>query len=122
MARSPLTLIVIGTLVNLNLSGSSGTTYTPGTLAGSFDQSVATLQVSGLNRSAETHLFVFATFDVPQSAALFNPAGPDQVARVRVQAEPGKPSTMAFLRRDGSEIDPRKIPTRLLAHLHYPNR
>lgn len=114
--------IPVGTQVNMNLSGSSGVTYTPGTLAGSLDLSTATLLVSGLNRSTETHLFVFATFDVPQSAALLNPAGPNHVAQVRVQAAPGKPSTMAFLRRDGSEIDPKKIPWRLLAHLEHPNR
>src|SRR5204863_4365125 len=66
--------IPIGTAVNLNLSGSSGVTYTPGTLAGSLGLTTATLLVSGLNRSTETHLFVFATFDVPLSAALFNPA------------------------------------------------
>jgi hypothetical protein len=114
--------VPIGTQVNLNLSGSSGVTYTPGTLAGSIDLSTATLLVSGLNRSAETHLFVFVTFDVPQSAALLNPAGPNQVAKVQVQAAPGQPSTMAFLRRDGSEIDPTKIPKRFLAYFDAPNR
>jgi len=116
------TNIPVGTAVNLNLSGSSGTTYVPGTLAGSFDLSTATLQVSGLDRSAESHLFVFATFDVPQSAALFNPEGPDHVDKVLVQAEPGQPSTMAFLREDGSRIEPEKVPTQLLAYLSYPNR
>jgi hypothetical protein len=116
--------IPVGTQVLLNLSGSTGVTYTPGTLAGSFDQSTATLQVTGLNRSAETHLFVYATFDVPQGqqAAILNPAGPDQVAKVQVRAAPGRPSTMAFLRRDGSEIDPRKIPPKLLAYLNQPDR
>jgi hypothetical protein len=124
----PLSVVVqgrnipVGTQVNLNLSGSTGTTYTPGTLAGSLDLSTATLLVSGISRTAETHLFVFVTFDVPQSAALLNPPGPYHVAQVRVQAAPGKPSTMAFLRRDGSEIDPKKIPWRLLAHLEHPNR
>jgi hypothetical protein len=118
------TKIPIGTQVNLNLSGSTGMSYTPGTLAGSFDQSTATLQVTGLNRTAETHLFVFATFDVPagQQAALLNPAGPNQVAKVQIRAAPGRPSTMAFLRRDGSEIDPKKIPPKLLAYLNQPNR
>jgi hypothetical protein len=116
------TNIPVGTAVNLNLSGSSGTTYVPGTLAGSFDLSTATLQVSGLDRLAETHLFVFATFDVPQSAALFNPEGPDHVDKVLVQAEPGQPSTMAFLRKDGSRIEPEKVPTQLLAYFSYPNR
>jgi hypothetical protein len=116
--------IPVGTQVNLNLSGSTGVTYTSGTLAGSFDQSTATLQITGLNRSTETHLFVYATFDVPlnQQAALLNPAGPNQVAKVQVRAAPGKPSTVAFLRRDGSEIDPRKIPPKLLAYLNQRNQ
>jgi len=114
--------IPVGTQVNLNLSGSPGVTYTPGTLAGSLDISTATVLVSGLNRSGETHLFLFATFDVPQTVALFNPAGPDHVERVRLQAAPGQPSTMAFLRKDGSEIDLKKIPTRLLSYFGYANR
>ena len=60
--------IPVGTQVNLPLTGSSGVTYTPTTLTGSFDLSSATLPVSGLDRNAETHLFVSAIFDVPQSA------------------------------------------------------
>jgi hypothetical protein len=111
--------IPLGTQVNLNLSGSTSTTYTPGTLAGSFELSSATLQVNGLDRNAETHLFVFVTFDVPQNIAALNPAGPDQVAKLRIQASPGKPSTLAFLRRDGSVIDLKKIPTALLRHFGY---
>lgn len=111
--------IPVGTEVNLNPSGSSGATYSPGTLTGSFELSSATLQVSGLDRNSETHLFVFATFEVPQTAARLNPSGPDQVARVRIQAAPGQPSTMAFLRRDGSVIDPKKIPAALLKSLSY---
>src|SRR5439155_13046127 len=100
----------------------SGVTYAFGTLAGAFDLSTASLSVSGLDRSAETHLFVFATFDVPQSAALLNPAGPDQIAKVRIQTGPGKPSTMAFLRRDGSEIDLKRVPAALLQYFDYPKR
>jgi hypothetical protein len=121
----PISLVVqgrnipVGTQVSLNPSGSAGATYAPGTLIGSLELSSATLQVSGLDRNAETHLFVFATFDVPQSAAVLNPNGPDQVARIRIQAAPGKPSTIAFLRRDGSVIDPKKIPSALLQHLGY---
>jgi hypothetical protein len=118
------TRIPVGTQVFLNLSGSTGVTYTQGTLAGSFDQSTATLQITGLNRTAETHLFVFATFDVPQDpqTALLNPAGPNHVARVQVRAAPGRPSTLAFLRRDGSEIDPKKLPPKLLAYLNRSHR
>jgi hypothetical protein len=111
--------IPVGTQVNMNPSGSSGVAYTPGTLTGSLDLSTATLQVSGLNRNAETHLFVFVTFDVPQSAALLNPPGPNHLAHVRIQAAPGKASSMEFLRRDGSVIDPKKIPAALLNHLGH---
>lgn len=121
----PIALVVqgrnipIGTAVSLNLSGSSGVTYTPGVLDGSVDQSLATLQVSGLDRTAETHLFVFSTFDVPLAAAASNPAGPDQVAKVRIEASPGKPSSLTFLRRDGSEIDLKKVPAALLQYFGY---
>jgi hypothetical protein len=111
--------IPLGTQVNLNLSGSTGATYTPDSLTGTFELSSATLQVSGLDRGAETHLFVFATFDVPEGASSLNPEGPDQVAKLRVQTAPGQPSTMAFLRRDGSTIDPRKLPTALLDYFSY---
>jgi hypothetical protein len=111
--------IPVGTQVRLNVTGSSGATYTQGSLAGSLALSTATLSVSGLDRTAESHLFVFATFDVPQSAALLNPSGPDHVAKVRVETAPGQPSTMAFLRRDGSVIDPKKISAALLQHLGY---
>jgi hypothetical protein len=121
----PLSVVVqgrnipVGTQVKMNISGSTGATFTAGTLAGSLAQSLATLTVSGLDRNAETHLFVFATFDVPQTAALLNPSGPDQIAKVRIEAAPGQPSTMAFLRRDGSAIDPKKIPAALLQHFGY---
>jgi len=114
--------IPLGTEVNLNVTGSSGTTYTPETLAGAFELSTATLQVSGLDRSAETHLFVFATFDVPEGAGPFNPDGPDQVAQLRIQTTPGRPSTMAFLRRDGSEIDSRKVPPALIQYFNATGR
>ena len=114
--------IPIGTQVNLNLSGSSSATYTPGTLDGSFDQSLATLQIAGLNRDAESHLFVFATFDVPASTGADNPDGPDQVAKVRIEAAPGKESSLAFLRRDGSVIDPTRVPPALRRHFGYRPR
>ena len=114
--------IPIGTQVNLNVTGSSGTTHTPGALAGSFELSTATVLVAGLDRSAESHLFVYATFDVPQGAAPVNPPGPDHVAQLRLQAEPGKPSTMAFLRRDGSEITPQRLSASLLQYLGYSLR
>lgn len=112
--------IPVGTAVNLNLSGSTGVTYTPGSLAGSLELSTATLLVNGLNRTAETHLFVYATFDVPEGAAALNLEGPDQVARIRVEGAPGKPSTTKYLRKDGSEIDPKEIPAGLVAYLSSP--
>jgi hypothetical protein len=114
--------IPIGTAVNLNLSGSSGVTYTPGSLDGSFEQSLTTLQVTGLNRSTESHIFVFATFDVPQSASADNADGPDQVAKVRIEASPGSPSSMSFLRRDGSVIDPAKVPILVRQYFGYHGR
>ena len=93
----------------MNVSGSSGATVAPGVLAGSLEQSIATLVVSGLNRDAESHLFVFATFDVPQFLPALNPQGPDQVARIRVETGPGRPSRYAFLRKDGTEINPARL-------------
>jgi hypothetical protein len=122
----PLSVVVqgrnipVGTQVSMNITPAGS--YTPGTLIGSVDLSSATLQVSGLDRNAETHMFVFSTFNVPQSAALLNPNGPNHVAKVRIQAAPGQPSTMAFLRQDGSVIDPKKLPASLLQHLGYQQR
>jgi hypothetical protein len=112
------TNIPVGTQVLLNTSGASGVSFSGGTLAGTLAQSTATLQVAGLTRTPNvpTTLFVFATFDVPPAAPAPNPPGPNQVARVRLQAAPGHATTMSFLRRDGTEIDRAQVPQSLLAY------
>ncbi|MBI1763820.1 MAG: hypothetical protein HYR56_20540 [Acidobacteria bacterium] len=104
--------IAVGTQVRMNISGVGS--YTPGTLSGTLPSSTATLTIAGLNRNAATYLFVYATFGVPASTASYNPPGPDQVAQVRLEAAPGAPSKFVFLRHDGSEIDPRRVPSSLL--------
>ena len=102
--------IAPGTRVTLNISGSSSATFTGGLLSGTTDSSTATLAVSGLDRTAVTQLFVYATFDVPSSAASLNPLGEDHVARVRVETAPGQPAQYAFYRANGSEIEAKRLP------------
>jgi len=102
--------IAPGTRVTLNISGSSSATFTGGLLSGTTDSSTATLAVSGLDRAAVTQLFVYATFDVPSSAASSNPLGDDHVARVRVETAPGQPAQYAFYRANGSEIEAKRLP------------
>jgi hypothetical protein len=102
--------IPIGTLVKLNISGSPAATSAAAPLTGTLASSTATLSVAGLDRTAETHFFVFATFDVPPVLAGLNPVGPNQIAQIRIHATPGAVSRFAFLRRDGSEVDIAKVP------------
>jgi hypothetical protein len=108
--------IPLGTQVNMNVSGSSSATVTSATLSGTLDSSTATLTVSGLSRTAVSTLYVFATFTAPTGSAIeaANPKGPDQVAKVRVEAAPGAKPRFVFLRSDGTVIDKSKVPRVLL--------
>jgi hypothetical protein len=119
----PLSVIVhghnipVGTQVNMNVTGSA-VTVDPVTLSGTLDSSAATLGVSGLNRTAVSTLYVFATFTPPSGGSLqsANPKGRDQVAKVRVEAAPGTKSRFVFLRSDGTVIDKSKVPRALLEY------
>lgn len=107
--------IPVGTQVKVTFSSSPQATSTTGTLSGTLASSTATLTISGLDRSgAVTYLFVSATFNLPQTAQNYNLKGRDQIAKVRVDAAPGAKPKFVFLRGDGSEIDPKALPTALL--------
>ena len=116
----PINLVVqasnipVGTQVMMNISGSSGTTYTPGTLTGTLASSTATLSISGLDRNAASFMFVFATFDPPSSASNVNPSGPNHVAKIRIESAMATKPKFIFLRADGSEIDLANVPQSLL--------
>jgi hypothetical protein len=108
--------IPVGTAVTLTATPGGGVAAVPGTLAGSLESSTATLTFSGAPRTALTYLFVCATFDapdVPQPDQLPT----DKVARIRLEATPGRAERIVFLRNDGSEIDPSRIPTDVQSRL-----
>lgn len=102
--------IPIGTQVSLNISGPSSGTFTPGTLSGTQPSSSATIAVSGLSRTGATYIIAFADFTLPASMSKLNRKGPDQIAKVRIIAKPGTDSQLLFLRRNGTEIDPARVP------------
>lgn len=102
--------IPVGTQVNLNISGLSSGTFSPGTLSGTEAASSTTIAVSGLSRTGATYLIAFADFTLPASAMNFNRKGPDQIAKVRVVAKPGTDSRLVFLRKNGTEIELTKVP------------
>lgn len=109
--------IPVGTQINVGfVSGSGQATAAPGTLSGSFASSSATATISNLNRTGVTYLLATAVFDVPQSAASFNPAGTNHVERVRLEAAPNKQTQFIFLRRNGSRIDSAKLSPAFLQH------
>jgi hypothetical protein len=107
--------IPLGTQVAVGfVNGSSQASSTPGTLSGTFESSTATATISGLNRTAVTYLVATAIFDPPLSAAKFNPTGPDQVAKIRVEAVMGAKPKVAFLRSNGTEVELAKVPQTFL--------
>lgn len=102
--------IPLGTQVEVRaINGSGGGTFTPGTLAGAFENSTGTATASGLSRTGVTYLIATAVFDPPESAAVFNPKGPDQVAKVRVEAVPGARPKFVFLRGNGTVVNESKL-------------
>src|SRR5262249_49239419 len=101
--------IPVGSQVTLSINGSQGTA-TAGTLVGTDLSSTATLNITGLDRSKGIFLFASVTFELPTTASAANPSGPDPVARLRVDAIPGEPSRVAYLRGDGTEIVPDRVP------------
>jgi hypothetical protein len=102
--------IPVGTQVNLNISGPSPGTFTPGTLSGTQASSTTTIAVSGLSRTGATYMIAFADFTLPASMSKVNHKGPDQIAKVRIIAKPGTDSKLVFLRKNGTEIDLAKVP------------
>lgn len=107
--------IPLGTQIDVKaLNGSGSEVFTPGTLTGTFESSTATATASNLNRASVTFLIATATFNPPQGAAVFNPKGPDQVAKVRVEAAPGAKPKYIFLRGDGTMIEVAKVPKAFL--------
>lgn len=106
--------IPLGTAVSLAVGGSAATAATA-TLSGTFDSSTATLNVSGLNRTSVSTLFVYASFSPPGGAQAFNPPGRNHVARVRAEAAPGRQTKFTFLRADGARVDAAKLSPRFLS-------
>lgn len=107
--------IPVGTKVNIGfVNGSPQATSTPGTLSGTLASSSATLTIAGLNRTAVTYLLASATFNPPANLAAYNPKGPDQVAKVRVEAAPGVRPKFVFLRGNGTVIELARIPNEFL--------
>ncbi len=108
--------IPVGSQVKVAFSGSLDATATTGTLSGTLASSTATVNVAKLDRNigTVTYLFVSSTFDLPQVAQNFNPPGRDQVAQVRLESPLGGQSKYVFLRRDGTEIDSKKLSAQLL--------
>jgi hypothetical protein len=107
--------IPVGTPVILQISRSPNATAAPVSLAGTDQVSTATLSVSGLDRTQVVFMFASVTFTVVGLAPEANPVGPDQVAGLRVGAAMGQPSTMSFLRKDGSEIPLDRVPPQVRA-------
>jgi hypothetical protein len=109
--------IPVGTEVTLGFFSANQGTVVTGTLAGAFVSSAATLHLTGLNRTAGvvTSFYVTAVFAVPPAPGGAGAPGPDAVANVRLTATLGEPTRYAFLRADGSEIDPARVPAELRA-------
>lgn len=102
--------IPVGTTVNLNISGPSSGSVTPGTLSGTTASSSASIAVSGLSRTGATFIIAIADFSLPASLAQANRTGPNQIAKVRVIAKPYADSKLVFMRSDGTEIDLPSVP------------
>ena len=109
--------IPVGTAVTLGFLSANQGTVVNAALAGSFVSSTATLHLTGLNRTAGvvTSFYVTAVFAVPPAPGGGGAPGPDAVANVRLTATLGEPTRYAFLRADGSEIDPARVPADLRA-------
>jgi hypothetical protein len=108
--------IPVGTPITASFGAGSGT-VTPGVLEGaSSAATTGTVQISGMARNGTvTFIYVTAIFTVPGGGGAANPYGADHVANVRLRAEPGRPTTYAFLLADGSEIDRSRLPQAFLS-------
>jgi hypothetical protein len=121
--QDPIPLVVnaanipVGTQLTVTATGSA-ITFTGGVLAGTLASSSATLQISGLIRSSQSHLFVHAVFDAPGGggAGSANPDGPDHVTSVRLESELGGASSFQFLRANGSVVPSARLHPEFLAY------
>jgi hypothetical protein len=96
--------------VTINFNNSPSTTFPPVNLSGTKASSTATLSVSGLNRTAVVYLFVSTTFNASLITKNIHPYGPDSISKIEVAAALGRKSHYRFLRSDGSEVSPSKLP------------
>ena len=102
--------IPVGTQVEVRpVRNSSSAGFSPGTLAGTFQNSTATATIIGLDRTAVTYLLATAVFDPPLTAQAFNPNGLNHVARIRIESAIGSQPKILFLRGDGTAIDQTKL-------------
>ena len=105
--------VPVGSPVTISFNNSPNATFTPATLQGTTASSSATLNVSSLNRSGVSYLFVMATFDASLIAKNINPTDPNAVSKIEVATSVGRPSSYRFLRRDGSEVPEDQLPSEL---------
>jgi hypothetical protein len=104
------TNVPVGSPVTINFSNSGGATYPPVNLAGSTASSTATVYVSNLNRNGVSYLFVSTTFSASLVSKNLNPSGPTAVHTIELATALGRPTRYRFLKRDGLEISPSKLP------------
>jgi len=104
------TNVPVGSPVTINFSNSGGATYPPVNLAGTTASSGATVYVSNLNRNGVSYLFVSTTFSASLVSKNLNPFGPTAVNTIELATALGRPTRYRFLKRDGSEISPSKLP------------
>ena len=116
----PLSVVVrgtnvpVGSTVRIAFSGSGGAASTTAALAGTQSSSTATVNVSGVNRSIVTYLFVSTTFDATLVSTI-RQSGPDAVAKIELASILGQKTTYRFLRKDGSEVKAKNLTPELKA-------
>jgi hypothetical protein len=95
-----------GSVVRVSITGSTGATSTSAPLTGTFALSSATVQVSGLDRSAISYLYVSTSFDPAQQAGSLGLAWPPEAASIEVIGDLSGSSTYRMLGKDGRELGP----------------
>jgi hypothetical protein len=107
--------VPVGTSVSLGfLTGAQGTAD-PCLLAGTYESSTCTINLTPANRGAVTYIYASAVFDVPPPSPGPDAESAERVARVRATSRVGEPTQWAFLRADGTDADPARVPARLRA-------
>jgi hypothetical protein len=95
-----------GSVVRVSITGSTGATSTSAPVTGTFALSSATVQVSGLDRSAISYLYVSTSFDPAQQAGSLGLAWPPEAASIEVIGDLSGSSTYRMLGKDGRELGP----------------